>query len=141
MNNPPFHLAFPVTDIEATRRFYADTLGCRVGREAERWIDFDFFGHQISAHLVDRADEAATNPVDGDNVPVRHFGAILERRDWETLAERLRAAQAEFIIEPHIRFAGRRGEQATMFIRDPSGNALEFKAFSDPADVFAPATG
>lgn len=134
---PPFHLAFPVTDIEATRRFYADTLGCRVGREAERWIDFDFFGHQISAHLVDRAEEAATNPVDGDNVPVRHFGAILEWGHWEALAERLRAAQAEFVIEPHVRFAGRPGEQATMFIRDPSGNALEFKSFRDRAMVFA----
>lgn len=139
MNNPSplFHLAFPVTDIEATRRFYVGTLGCRVGREAERWIDFDFFGHQISAHLVERMETAATNPVDGDNVPVRHFGAILEWDDWHALAERLKAAQAEFIIQPHVRFSGRPGEQATLFIRDPGGNALEFKAFRDPSTLFS----
>ncbi|HET7587632.1 MAG TPA: VOC family protein [Gammaproteobacteria bacterium] len=134
---PRFHLAFPVTDIEATRRFYVDMLGCRVGREAQRWIDFDFFGHQISAHLVDEPDNAATNPVDGDNVPVRHFGAILEWDDWQTLADRLRSAKTDFLIEPHIRFADRPGEQATLFIRDPSGNALEFKSFRDDEAVFA----
>ncbi|HET8551069.1 MAG TPA: VOC family protein [Gammaproteobacteria bacterium] len=140
MNNPfpQFHLAFPVTDIEATRRFYVDALGCRVGREAERWIDFEFFGHQISAHLVARLENAATNPVDGDDVPVRHFGAILDWGDWHALAERLQSARAEFIIKPHVRFAGRPGEQATLFIRDPSGNALEFKAFRDPGAIFAP---
>lgn len=139
MNNPfpPFHLAFPVTDIEATRRFYVDILGCRVGREAERWIDFDFFGHQISAHLVARTENTATNPVDGDNVPVRHFGAILDWEDWHALADRLQSAQADFIIKPHIRFAGRPGEQATLFIRDSSGNALEFKSFRDRAATFA----
>ncbi|HET7370827.1 MAG TPA: VOC family protein [Gammaproteobacteria bacterium] len=133
-----FHLAFPVTDIEATRRFYVDTLGCRVGREAERWIDFDFFGHQISAHLVDQTDNAATNPVDGDNVPVRHFGVILDWDDWQALAERLESDGADFLIKPHTRFAGRPGEQATLFIRDPSGNALELKSFRDQASIFAP---
>jgi extradiol dioxygenase family protein len=137
MNKPPFHLAFPVTDIEATRRFYADTLGCRIGREADRWIDFDFFGHQISAHLVDQTEATATNPVDGDNVPVRHFGAILDWDDWQALATHLESAHTDFIIKPHIRFAGRTGEQATMFIRDPSGNALEFKAFRDQRMIFA----
>lgn len=135
--HPPFHLAFPVTDIEASRNFYADTLGCRVGREAKRWIDFDFFGHQISAHLVEQTETTATNPVDGDNVPVRHFGAILDWDDWQALAERLQSAHTDFIIKPHIRFADRPGEQATMFIRDPSGNALEFKAFRDRNMIFA----
>jgi len=135
---PPFHLAFPVQDIEATRRFYVDVLGCRVGRSAERWIDFDFFGHQISAHLVEaRLARAETNPVDGDNVPVRHFGAILPWSDWGALRDRLRARGVEFLIEPHIRFQGQVGEQATMFLTDPSGNALEFKSFQDPARVFA----
>ncbi|HET7570268.1 MAG TPA: VOC family protein [Gammaproteobacteria bacterium] len=139
MNNPfpRFHLAFPVTDIEATRRFYVDMLGCRVGREAARWIDFDFFGHQISAHLVERLETAATNPVDGDNVPVHHFGAILEWNDWHALAERLQSAHVEFIIKPHVRFVDQPGEQATLFICDPSGNALEFKAFRNQDAIFA----
>lgn len=135
---PPFHLAFPVADLEATRRFYLDVLGCGLGREAEKWIDFDFFGHQISAHL--RPDEVAgarTNDVDGDQVPVRHFGAILEWDAWHALAERLKAAGTAFIIEPHVRFKGQVGEQATMFFTDPSGNALEFKAFKDRSRVFA----
>jgi len=136
--NPPFHLAFPVTDLEATRRFYAGLLGCRVGREAERWIDFDFFGHQISAHLVDAPEERPpTNPVDGKDVPVRHFGAILAWGDWHALAERLRSGGAAFLIEPHLRFIGEPGEQATMFLTDPSGNALEFKSFKDMGQVFA----
>jgi len=138
MSAPLFHLAFPVTDIEATRRFFVDTLGCKVGRSAPRWIDFDFHGHQLSAHLVDaELARAETNPVDGDNVPVRHFGLILEWRAWHALAERLRAGGAHFLIEPHIRFRGEVGEQATMFLCDPSGNALEFKSFQDPARVFA----
>ncbi len=138
MSAPLFHLAFPVTDIEATRRFFVDTLGCKVGRSAPRWIDFDFHGHQISAHLVDQeVARAETNPVDGDNVPVRHFGLILEWGAWHALAERLRARGTSFLIEPHIRFKGEVGEQATMFLCDPSGNALEFKSFQDPARVFA----
>lgn len=135
---PPFHLAFPVRDLEETRRFYAGLLGCRVGREAPLWIDFDFYGHQISAHVrPDEVGRARTNEVDGDNVPVRHFGAILPWEDWHKLADRLKAAGTSFIIEPHIRFKGETGEQATMFFLDPSGNALEFKSFQDPSQVFA----
>jgi hypothetical protein len=137
-SRPPFHLAFPVGDLEATRRFYVETLGCAVGREDARWIDFDFFGHQITAHLVD--DPAAangTNPVDGDDVPVRHFGAILTWEAWHALADRLRGAGVRFTIEPRIRFEGQVGEQATFFLRDPSGNALELKSFKDPARIFA----
>ncbi len=133
-----FHLAFPVTDLEETRRFYGELLGAHVGREDARWIDFDFFGHQLSAHLVDeRIAEDPTNAVDGDSVPCRHFGVILDWESWQELADRLRRADVQFAIEPHIRFAGRVGEQATMFFRDPSGNALEFKAFRNPDDVFA----
>ena len=109
---PPFHLAFPVVDIATTRAFYGEVIGCRVGRSAERWIDFDFFGHQISAHLVDDVDSAATNPVDGDNVPARHFGAVLPRAEWDALIERLRGADVAFDIGPRIRFEGEVGEQA-----------------------------
>ena len=135
---PPFHLAFPVMDLDATRAFYVQCLGCRVGREDSRWIDFDFFGHQISAHLVDDAPtRGPTNRVDGKDVPVRHFGAILEWQQWQDLAERLRGSGMTFLIEPHIRFAGQIGEQATLFIQDPSGNGLEFKAFKDPCRIFA----
>ena len=138
MTIPPFHLAFPIGAIEPTRAFYQGVLGCAVGREAERWIDFDFFGHQISAHVVDEAEAAAaTNQVDGKAVPVRHFGAILEWEAWHRLAERVRAAGIAFVIEPHLRFVGEPGEQATMFFLDPSGNALEFKSFRDPARIFA----
>ena len=135
---PPFHLAFPVLDIEATRAFYGGLLGCTVGREDTRWIDFDFFGHQLSAHLVDMplAPEP-TNQVDGKAVPVRHFGAVLDWNDWQILAQRLRDAGIVFLIDPHMRFAGQVGEQATMFITDPSGNGLEFKAFKDPQRLFA----
>jgi extradiol dioxygenase family protein len=134
----PFHLAFPVTNLEATRRFYTEVLGCKEGRSAERWIDFDFFGHQISAHLVDNGLPAGpTNQVDGKSVPVQHFGAILEMEKWELLAKRLRADGQVFIIEPYVRFKGEVGEQATMFFLDPSGNALEFKAFKDRARIFA----
>jgi extradiol dioxygenase family protein len=134
----PFHLAFPVADLEAARIFYTEVLGCRVGRTDPRWIDFDFFGHQITAHLVDdAAAEIARNPVDGDRVPVRHFGVILRRADWDALAERLERANADFIIRPRIRFRGEPGEQATLFVRDPSGNALEFKSFEDDAGIFA----
>ena len=135
---PPFHLAFPVLDIEATRAFYGGLLGCTVGREDTRWIDFDFFGHQLSAHLVDMplASEP-TNQVDGKAVPVRHFGVVLDWNDWQVLAQRLRDAGIVFLIDPHMRFAGQVGEQATMFITDPSGNGLEFKAFKDPKRLFA----
>lgn len=138
MQPAPFHLAFPVSDIAATRAFYVDVLGCKVGRSAERWIDFDLGGHQLSAHLVDaQLARSETNPVDGDNVPVRHFGLILEWRAWHELAERLRARGTRFLIEPHVRFKGEVGEQATLFLVDPSGNALEFKSFQDPRRVFA----
>jgi hypothetical protein len=134
---PPFHLAFPVTDLPATRRFFVDVLGCTVGREAERWIDFDFHGHQLSAHLVDQPIAAPTNRVDGKDVPVLHFGLVMEWNAWHALAERLKAADTAFLIEPGIRFAGQTGEQATMFLLDPSGNALEFKSFRDPSQLFA----
>jgi uncharacterized protein len=138
MAMPPFHLAFPVIDLASTRRFYGELLGCTEGRSAPTWVDFDFFGHQISAHVKpDEARQAATNAVDGDNVPVRHFGAILPWDAWHALADRLSAAGTQFIIEPHIRFKGEIGEQATMFFLDPSGNALEFKTFRDMANVFA----
>lgn len=134
---PRFHLAFPVHDLEAARDFYAGLLGCGVGRESGRWIDFDFHGHQITAHLAEEAEPSPVNPVDGDRVPVRHFGLILAREDWERLAQKLRGADVQFLIEPRIRFAGRPGEQATMFLRDPSGNALEFKSFADDSAIFA----
>lgn len=133
---PRFHLAFPVHDIERTRDFFVNALGCSVGREAERWIDFDFHGHQISAHLVDDNEAATTNAVDGKQVPVRHFGLILEWSDWEALADRLRTANVEFLIEPYARFKGEPGEQGTFFVLDPSGNALEFKTFRNDDDVF-----
>lgn len=133
---PRFHLAFPVHDIERTRDFFVNALGCSVGREAERWIDFDFHGHQISAHLVDDNEAATTNAVDGKQVPVRHFGLILEWSDWEALADRLRTANVEFLIEPYARFKGEPGEQGTFFVLDPSGNALEFKTFRNDDDIF-----
>ena len=134
----PFHLAFPSTDLAETRRFYGGVLGCGIGREAERWIDFDFFGHQLSAHLAPRALEiAASTPVDGRDVPVPHFGLVLGWDDWEALAARLRDAGTDFVIEPHVRFRGEPGEQATMFFRDPSGNHLEIKAFRQMDSLFA----
>lgn len=134
---PRFHLAFPVTDLSATRRFYVEVLGARVGRSAARWVDLDLYGHQLSAHLVDAPiSDAPTNGVDGDAVPVRHFGVILPWDRWEGLAERLRAAGTRFRIEPRIRFAGEPGEQGTFFLDDPAGNALEFKAFRSDSDVF-----
>ena len=135
LTSPPFHLAFPVRDLASTRAFYAGLLGCPVGRSSDRWIDFDFFGHQISAHLAE-GDALATNEVDGDDVPVRHFGVVLPMAGWRALAERLRAAGAEFLIEPRVRFQGQIGEQATFFLQDPSGNALEFKAFADARRLF-----
>lgn len=134
----PFHLAFPVSSLIDTRQFYETLLGCSVGRTSKRWIDFNFYGHQITAHLKpEEVHLAQRNEVDGDPVPVRHFGVILEWSDWEALAERLKAAKMEFIIEPHVRFRGEVGEQATMFFLDPSGNALEFKSFKDQKQIFA----
>jgi len=135
---PPFHLAFPVHDLAAARRFYGDLLGCPEGRSSDEWVDFDFHGHQIVAHLVPEASlDRRSNQVDGDAVPVRHFGVVLEQDAWQALADRLVAARVSFIIEPHVRFRGEVGEQSTMFFLDPSGNALEFKAFRDPSRLFA----
>ncbi len=134
----PFHLAFPVTDLEKTSDFYHSLLGCPIGRTSDRWIDFNFWGNQITAHLVDSDNkEAPTNHVDGKNVPVKHFGAILEMSEWEELAEKLTEAGIEFVIEPYTRFKGEAGEQATMFFLDPSGNAIEFKSFGDFGQIFA----
>jgi extradiol dioxygenase family protein len=138
MTVPPFHLAFPVDDLVAARRFYGRLLGCREGRSAEKWVDFDLHGHQIVAHLASDAIRArATNPVDGDDVPVPHFGLVLTMDAWKALVQRLEAAGVEFVIPPTIRFEGQPGEQATMFLLDPAGNALEFKAMVDPAKLFA----
>ncbi|HLQ86462.1 MAG TPA: VOC family protein [Salinisphaeraceae bacterium] len=138
MSIPAFHLAFVVNDLPAAQQFYCETLGCAIGRTSERWIDFDFHGHQITAHLRSgAATDAISNPVDGDQVPVPHFGLILDWDAWQALAERLRQKKTAFVIEPRIRFAGEVGEQATMFLRDPSGNALEFKSFRDPTQIFA----
>ena len=135
---PPFHLAFPVDDLTATRAFYGELLGCREGRSSKDWIDFDLHGHQIVAHLAPaQAGDQASNHVDGHGVPIPHFGLVLEMDAWEALADTLRAANTEFVIEPTIRFRGKPGEQATMFLRDPSGNALEFKAFADRGQLFA----
>jgi hypothetical protein len=137
MNNL-FHLAFPVKDLEESRRFYGEVLGCREGRSSSEWIDFDLFGHQIVAHLAPEvAGVRHRNEVDADHVPIPHFGIVLEMNDFKTLAERLRAQSVEFIIEPKIRFQGEVGEQATMFFLDPSGNALEFKGFADFSQIFA----
>ncbi len=134
----PFHLAFPVHDLAAARAFYGGVLGCAEGRSSDRWIDFDFYGHQIVAHLDEGArGGGASNPVDGHDVPVPHFGIVLTMEDWRALADRVEAAGVSFGIAPHVRFAGEPGEQATMFFRDPSGNALEFKAFADDAMLFA----
>jgi extradiol dioxygenase family protein len=135
---PLFHLAFPVHDLAEARRFYGGLLGCPEGRSSESWVDFDFYGHQVVAHLApEEAGHRQTSAVDGDDVPVRHFGAILPMAEWESLAGRLKEAGIRFVIEPHVRFKGEVGEQATMFFLDPSGNALEFKAFGDIAQVFA----
>ncbi len=136
----PFHLAFPVHDLAAARAFYRDVLGCAEGRSSDHWIDFDFGGHQIVAHLDPAAQPVAvTNAVDGHDVPVPHFGIVLTMDDWHVLAARVAAAGIPFGIAPHVRFKGQAGEQATMFFRDPSGNALEFKAFADDAHLFATA--
>ena len=138
MNLPPFHLAFPVDDLGAARRFYGELLGCPEGRSADDWIDFDLYGHQIVAHLApDASPRRVTNEVDGEHVPVPHFGLVLAMDDWKTLARRLQDAGTEFVIEPTVRFEGQPGEQATMFLLDPAGNALEFKAMANPANLFA----
>ena len=136
----PFHIAFPVDDLEAARRFYGEVLGCPEGRSAEgEWIDFDLFGHQIVAHKVAAGERRAlaSNPVDGHDVPVPHFGVVLDLPRWKALAERLRASGVRFVLEPYVRFEGEAGEQATMFFLDPAGNALEFKAFADFGQIFA----
>jgi uncharacterized protein len=135
---PLFHLAFPVKSLVSARQFYGDLLGCPEGRSSSEWVDFNFYGHQIVAHLSPgEAGHNHTSAVDGDNVPVRHFGAILPMADWEVLSEKLKSVGTKFVIEPHIRFKGQVGEQATMFFLDPCGNALEFKAFGDLGQVFA----
>ena len=135
---PLFHLAFPVDDLAKARAFYGGVLGCPEGRSAEDWVDFDFYSHQIVAHLAPgEVGHRSTSSVDGEDVPVRHFGVILAMDDWQALAEKLERAGTRFVIEPHIRFKGEVGEQATMFFLDPCGNALEFKAFADMSQVFA----
>ena len=133
----PFHLAFPVDNLDKTREFYTSILGCKEGRSSDSWIDFDLYGHQVVAHLVDELETVQTNLVDGDSVPASHFGVILEMNDWNELAKRLTESGIKFIIEPHIRFKGESGEQATMFFLDPCGNALEFKSFSRDDMIFA----
>ncbi len=135
---PPFHLAFPVDDLAAARRFYGDLLGCPEGRSSDHWVDFSLYGHQIVAHLApDAVRPSASNAVDGEQVPVPHFGAVLPMAEWEKLAERLVEGGVQFVIPPTVRFAGQPGEQATMFLLDPAGTALEFKALADPAKLFA----
>lgn len=136
MNNL-FHLAFPVKDLEESRKFYGEVLGCEEGRRSEQWIDFNLFGHQIVAHLSENAGVVHRNKVDADHVPVPHFGIVLPPAEFEKLAERLRSKGVEFVIEPKTRFKGETGEQSTMFFLDPSGNALEFKSFADFSQVFA----
>ena len=137
MSRPRFHLAFPVRDLAEARRFYGGLLGCSEGRSSPERVDFNFYGHQIVAHLCEPRAESATSEVDGEDVPVRHFGVILEMPAWESLTGKLRAAGVDFIIEPQIRFKGLPGEQATCFFLDPSGNALELKSFADDSMVFA----
>ncbi|MEM8903069.1 MAG: VOC family protein [Actinomycetota bacterium] len=134
---PRFHLAIPVDDLAAARRFYGGVLGCPEGRSSEHWVDFDLHGHQLVAHLSAGSGDRASTPVDGDDVPVPHFGLLLSPPEWGRLAERLRAAGTDFVIEPHTRFEGEPGEQSTMFLRDPAGNALEFKAFATDDAIFA----
>lgn len=134
----PFHLAIPVKEIIETRAFYRDVMGCSEGRSSDHWVDFDFFGHQLVIHQVAQKEEdIPSNPVDGHDVPVPHFGVVLDWDDWQSLADKLQAEKMEFIIAPYIRFEGQPGEQATMFFQDPSGNALEFKAFKDMGQLFA----
>lgn len=138
MSLSPFHLAIPVDDLKKAEEFYSKTMGCEVGRQSDRWIDFNFFGHQLVTHLAPgECGKAETGPVDGKQVPVKHFGVVLSPDDWKKLAVRLEAAEAEFIIEPCVRFADEPGEQGTFFLLDPAGNALEFKSFKDSDQLFA----
>ena len=137
MSLQPFHLAVPVTDLAAARRFYGELLGCPEGRSSSEWVDFDFFGHQLVAHLDPSRQPQHFNEVDGKHVPVPHFGVVLDWDQWHALSTRLTAAELRFVIEPGIRFRGEVGEQATMFLLDPCGNALEFKAFADRSRLFA----
>lgn len=133
----PFHLAVPVKDLNETRVFYRDVMGFEEGRSSDAWVDFNFYGHQFVIHKVENAAEAEVNPVDGKAVPVPHFGVVLSWEDWECLSQKLKSTNVKFVIEPYIRFEGQVGEQATMFFHDPSGNALEFKAFRNDEDIFA----
>ena len=135
-NIMPFHLAFPVNSLEESRKFYVNLLGCKEGRSSAQWIDFDFFGHQIVAHLCSNIQLKDANMVDGHGVPVPHFGLVMIWEDWKNLSEKLKKAGVEFVIEPYIRFKNQKGEQATMFLLDPSGNALEFKAFRNIENLF-----
>ncbi|MBL6853313.1 MAG: VOC family protein [Alphaproteobacteria bacterium] len=137
-SRPRFHLAFPVRSLREARAFYGNLLGCPEGRSSDEWVDFDFFGHQIVAHLsADVREVQAHNAVDGEQVPVRHFGVILSMSEWKKLADKLKGTEVPFVIEPQVRFQGEPGEQATLFVSDPSGNALEFKAFDDEGRIFA----
>ncbi len=133
----PFHLAIAVDDLEAARAFYGGLLGCREGRSSNHWVDFDLGGHQLVAHLRGGGTAPVHNSVDGDEVPVPHFGLVLAWEDWESLAARLEAAEVDFVIPPRVRFQGEAGEQGTMFLRDPAGNHLEFKTLRDPSRLFA----
>ena len=136
-NIRPFHLAFPVVDLEKARDFYLNTLGCSMGRESDQWIDFNLYGHQIVAHLnLNEIQDVRRSQVDGDAVPVRHFGVILENNEWQKLVDRLKTKGEDFLIEPRVRFEGKSGEQRTLFILDPSGNALEFKSFAHDGHIF-----
>lgn len=140
MNNytlSPFHVAIPVDDLTKCRTFYKDVLKCIEGRSSEKWVDFNFFGHQLVLHETSKSNNSETNPVDGHQVPVPHYGVVLEWNSWHEFVEHLKAQNIEFAIEPYIRFQGKVGEQATMFFYDPAGNALEFKAFKDPSQLFA----
>ena len=138
MSHPRFHLAIPVHDLDTARTFYGRVLGCPQGRASDSWVDWDLFGHQLVTHLAPGGGDAATNPVDGHDVPVPHFGVLLSVEEFHALAQRVREAGVPFVLEPYLRFAGQRAEHWTMFFRDPAGNALEFKAFADDAEVFAP---
>jgi extradiol dioxygenase family protein len=138
MNIQPFHIAIPVLNLSSTRQFYGEVLGCAEGRSCNEWIDWNFFGHQLSTHVKpEEVKVIASNKVDGKNIPVRHFGIVLEWNHWHELAKNLEMQKTDFIIEPYVRFKGEIGEQATMFLLDPSGNALEFKSFKDIGQLFA----
>ena len=134
----PFHIAFPVYNIDVTIKWYKNILGCTIGRQDKKWVDFNFYGHQISGHLIDQDDTTIqTNIVDGENIPARHFGIILKKSEWKNLSEKLKSKNIEFIIKPNIRFKGQKGEQSIFFIKDPSGNVLEFKSFKNDEMIFA----